>query len=37
MNLKSRKLIMAIATADVDFLSAELEGKGLVWSELGDR
>ena len=30
MNLKSRKSIVANAIADIDFLSAELEDKGLV-------
>ena len=37
---KTRQLMVvdfAIAIADVDFPSADLEGKGLVWSELGDR
>ena len=28
---------MANTIVDIDFLSSELEGKGLVWSELGDR
>ena len=37
---KTRQLTVAdfaIAIEDIDFLSAELKGKGLVWSELGDR
>ena len=37
---KTRQLMVvdfANAIADIDFLSAELEGKGLVWGELGDR
>ena len=37
---KTRQLMavdFAIVIADIDSLSAELEGKGLVWSDVGDR